>query len=48
MDPKMCAHMCSTQPNMQSMEQLGGSGGMPPQEIFENRCSETDFGVFSR
>ena len=48
MDPKICAYMCSTQPNMQSMEQLGGSGGMPPRKFLKNRCSETDSGVFLR
>ena len=31
----MCTDICvhSTQPNMQSMKQLGGSGGMPPRKF---------------
>ena len=28
---------------MRSMLILGGSGGMPPQEILKNRCSEMAF-----
>ena len=28
----------STLPSMQSMLELGGSGGMPPQEILKNSC----------
>ena len=30
--------MQSTLPSMQSMLELGGSGGMPPQEILNNSC----------
>ena len=28
----------STLPSMQSMLELGGSGGMPPRKILKNRC----------
>ena len=34
----ICVH--STQPNMQSMEQLGGLGACPP---LKNKCSEVNF-----
>ena len=36
----------STQLNMRSMEQLGGSGGMPPRKFLKNKCSEIDSGEF--
>ena len=29
---------------MRSMQMLGGSGGMPPQENFKNGCSEIESG----
>ena len=40
------SYVCSTQLNMQSMEQLGGSGGMPPRKVLKSKCSEIDSGDF--
>ena len=31
---------------MRSMEQLGGSGGMPSKKFLKNKCSEIDSGEF--
>ena len=40
------SYVCSTQLNMQSMEQLGGSGDMPLRKALKSKCSEIDSGDF--